>query len=267
MPPGYSATPSCNVGELVSTFERLIEQDIRKGILRREDQVHERYLHAFRQTLEADNAPSGLVELQPSTSQRNEETFAQDFGQGNPSTYGQFLLPSQNGSTMPFQNAETFLMLESTRNYEHHSIEELREQVQRMDSWQPRPSNTAPCIAATGPFDPKISTSSSFPQSTLSPWDEDPADPTDVQSQSSVNDFIGSEFDFEAVELMKSSALSLLESNRDPPLERDALNDNCQPNLDFLVDDTLFLDYLGLENEMQVDWNDKNSGNRALRQP
>jgi hypothetical protein len=178
--------------------------------------------------------------------------------------FGNLALPFKGVLELPLPSLETTFSPDSSEKLNFNGLfaEEPREEVKHVVSILPPIPSSCDLPTEVGPVGaihlPPISTQ---PEPTLSLWDKQPADLLLTRVPSAVNGFIGNDDDFEAVDLTKSMALSHLGSNRDIPLERNALQDSCQPNVEF------FMEFLEPENEIHVEWKDKNSGNRALRQP
>jgi len=262
--------PTYNVEELLSKVDKKVKTGIEGCILQPDDRIHEIYLKSFREALEEDSASRCLADLRKNSTKRDEDFSMLGFTLPTLSEFDELFdqlgLQFKSGPELSLLDSETAFFPGNPESFNLNSLitEESRDQVRHVDSWQ----SSAPLRFDHSPIDPiPLPPISALSESMLSLWEEHAADLRLAPNQSSINDFIGEDFDFEAVNLMRSSALSNLESNRDRPQESDTLQDSCQPNMDFFMDGNRFVEFLELENEISVQWKDKNSGNRALRQP
>jgi hypothetical protein len=269
--PSEDTPPSPHdVPKLLSKAEKKIWKAIEDGVLQRGERDRKIYMNIFKELLEEDNATREVADVRSPSIKANEDFAIADCTQPTSLEFGKLALPFKGDSELPLPNLETILFPDSPEEFNFDSLfaEEPTEEVKDLVSMLPPIPSSCDLSTEAGPVDaihlPPISTQ---PEPTLSLWNEQPADVLLAPCQSSISDFIGNDVDFEAVDLMKSSALSHLGSNRDIPLERNSLEDSCQPNIDFFMDEDLFVKFLELENEFHVEWKDKNSGNRALRQP
>jgi hypothetical protein len=223
-------------------------------------------LSATRQVLEEEAAARDRVELKSSTQEFRESRVTGDTGQQVWSNQSQRPFQSGNDSGTPLDNPETITLNQNPKTPENLFPEELQEQTQSGGSSMP--SRYDHCTATIDYND--LITMSTIP-STLyphsSPFAEQEPDLELVPNINSTDEFIGPDFDSDAVDFMKSSALSCLEGSRDLPLEYDSLPESCQMGLDTLIDEEFFTDFLDLENQVSIKWKDKHSGNRAVRQP
>jgi hypothetical protein len=262
------------VPKLLSKVEKKIWKAIKDGILPRGGEVSKIYVNLFKEALEEDNDTSEVANVRIPSITLNEDFATADCTHPTQSEFDylfdKLALPFKGDSELSPPYLEAIIFPDSSEEFHFDSLfaEEPREEVQDLVSMLPPIPSSCDLSTKAGPVDtihlPPILTQ---PEPTLSLWDEQSADILPAPGQSSINDFIGNDVDFVAVDLMKSSAMSYLGSNRDIPLERDALQDSCQPNVDFFMDEDLFIKFLELENEIHVEWKDKNSGNRAFRQP
>jgi hypothetical protein len=269
-PPDDTLPSPYDVPKLLSKAEKRIWKAIEDGFLQRGEGDRKIYLNIFKELLEEDNATREVADVRSPSIKPNENFAIADCTHPTSFEFGKLVLPSKGDSELPLPNLETILFPDNSEEFNFDSLfaEVPREEVKDLVSMLPPVPSSCDLSTEAGPVDaihlPPISTQ---PEPTLSPWDEQPADIHLAPGQSPINDFIGNDVDFEAVDLMKSSALSHLGSNRSIPLERNEPQDSCQPNVDFFMDEDLFVKFLELENEIHVEWKDKNSGNRALRQP
>jgi hypothetical protein len=249
---------------LVLKVKRKLQPHIEDGILQCGHQVHDIYLNAFRQALEEDNATRGAVKLRsPSTPPY------EDFTQMTSSDLGKLPLLAENNPLLLLQESETTLIPDMSKVVNSHTSEELGGQSHHLGSWtSPPPSSSNLSTTRLGPFIHNETISlpmMPLPETVLALTDKCTGEPNLAPTQTA-HDFIENDFDFEAVDLMRSSALSYPESNM--PREDDTLQDNCHPDLDYFMDDELFLKHLGREiDDVHFVWKDKDSGNRALRGP
>jgi hypothetical protein len=271
-PPEDTPPSPLNVPKLLSKLEEKIWKAFEDGIL------HPKIcLNIFKEALEEpeeDNSTHEVADARSPSIKPNEHSAKADCTHPTSSEFdklfGKLVHPFKGDSELPLPNLETILSPNSSEelNFDSLFAEERREEVKDLISMLPPIPSSCNLSTEAGPVDaihlPPILTQ---PEPTLSLWDERPADLLLAPGQGSINGFMGNDVDFEAVDLMKSSALSHLGSNRDIPLERNALQDSCQPNVDFFMDEDLFVKFLELENDIHVEWKDKNSGNRSLRQP
>ncbi|KAH6666097.1 major facilitator superfamily domain-containing protein [Halenospora varia] len=102
-----------DVQELLSSFKRLVDRDIEQGILQQNDHVHERYLQAFRQTLEADNGASRSADLQPSRGRSRETYVSRGAESPNGSNTSQGIVPPDNTSEHSYRQPEMVVVSNS----------------------------------------------------------------------------------------------------------------------------------------------------------
>lgn len=185
------------------------------------------------------------------------------------SDLGKLPLPVGNDPQLLLQGSQTALVPDASKVFSNHASEEFGGEFQHLGSRRSSaPSSSNLCTTRLDSFNHietiPLPIMPSLPETALAPTDKCAGEPHLAPTQTA-HDFIGNDFDFEAVDLMRSSALSHPESNM--PREDDTLQDSCHPNLDYFMDDELFPSCLELEiDDVHFDWKGgKHSGNRALR--
>jgi hypothetical protein len=273
VPPEDTPPSPLNIPKLLSKVEKEIWKVFEDGLL------HPKIcLNIFKEALEEpeeDNATREVADVRGPSIKPNEDFDIGGCTHPTSSEFdklfvGKLALPFKSDSELRLPNLETTLFPDSAEelNFNHLFAEEPTEDVKHVLSMLPPIPSSCDLSTEVDPVDAvHLPTISTQPEPTLSLWDEQPTSLLLAPSQSCVNEFIGNDVDLAAVDLMKSSALSHLGSNRSIPLEGIELHDSCQPNVDFFMDEDLFVKFLEIENEIHVEWKDKNSGNRALRQP
>jgi hypothetical protein len=265
-PPEDTPPSPLDIPKLLSKVEKKTWKAFEDGIL------HPKIcLNIFKEALEEpeeDNATREVADVRSPLIKSNEDFAIADCTHPTSSDFdkhfGNLALPFKGVLELPLPSLETTFSPDSSEKLNFNGLfaEEPREEVKHVVSILPPIPSSCDLPTEVGPVGaihlPPISTQ---PEPTLSLWDKQPADLLLTRVPSAVNGFIGNDDDFEAVDLTKSMALSHLGSNRDIPLERNVLQDSCQPNVEF------FMEFLEPENEIHVEWKDKNSGNRSLRQP
>jgi hypothetical protein len=254
----------------VARFETQVEEDIRKGPFSHIStpdllEIHQRYLHALRQTLEEVKTNKVPRHIRNSGKDREEKAEHRSFGEVQASSSSEQVSPTVgHDSQLPLHQSP---MGQELYFQSDQSFENCGERFHRIDSSCPsRPSDPSMSAPNGGLFDPTNELLDlSIPDSTYDPeiWSASQQTPY-------FNNFLENELDIDAINTLGGLAWPLQEARPDTAFECEPIPNQIGDN--YLMGDDLMAiaDNLQQENEMHAataPWKDKNSGNRFLRQP
>jgi hypothetical protein len=260
------ARPATNVEEYLSKLKRRIDEDIKKGILPPEERIHERYLYHFQQLWEEDIAACGLIQLQRSSTNQQEEARLPGFTSMECSNTGRVSSIGGNCPRLPLQTSG----VREPGSLSNPLVEDFQGDFQRMG---PMHSSRSFGSGMTVPVSDYLNPTQGLldlpiPDSNFGRQDFPPVNLNIDPNEALLNQFCAYDLDLEAADSLGRSALPPRENDRNMALESNPPVE--QFPHDYYMSDEFVANLLQIENEMPEArgwWKNKNSGNRVLRQP
>ena len=260
------ARSNYNLEQLMSDFERRVEEDIQRGNLRRDKQV-ERYFRHFRQTLDELDACHGLLQLRPAGESKGEDS-------GSPSTNQSCSIDNDQMSSIDSEGSSVPKACSADLNsYDKRIPGELCEEIIPDNFLQSSAlpvsnlrTSIIPCSISNQQYDDPLWQGRPGWTSVYRSLETAPEMNWTPQSAHRQRHYL-QPLEFNHADTLESAPLARLEADKNTTRIRDPI---LEPfGGEYMMSDDLLADLLQIENEKpeaMSSWMNKNSGNEFLEQ-